>query len=340
MANRSKVIIPENENNHKSRLIKSFQAIENLEDYTIKPEGVWGSTATIKIVYEEDKEDRFNRGEKYLYTSKYDVEFNSDTLDFEFNIPFDDNLEANEGEIVIYNLSRDTIAILQKIIKQRDKNSKKEVLTIEAGYEGDTGVIFKGYMTKVFTNQEGVDKVTTIKIVNDIECKENLELSESGNASTILNKLIDMLVSKTNLTKAKIKLARDHTYSESVSIDKSLESAIKDFSEVCGVSTIISKGNIYCCKLSEMDDVGVFDVSEDTGMIDSPQPFTEEISVEDETYTVEGFEIDMLLQHRMSVGAVINLKSRDYSGTYYVQSGEHTFNESESVTRIKVVEVK
>ena len=147
-----------------------------------------------------------------------------------------------------------------------------------------------------------------------------------------------MLVSKTNLTKAKVKLARDHTYSDSVSIDEPLESAIKKFSEVCGVSTIISKGNIYCCKLKEIDNTGIFDVSEDTGMIGSPCPFTEEVTAEDYTDTIEGFEIDMLFQHRMSTGAVINLSSKDYKGKYYVKSGSHTFNGSECVTHIKVVE--
>ena len=236
MAYKSKVIITENENSHRSRLIKSFQSIENLEDFKTKPDGMWGITATINIVYEENANS---------YNIKHDIILNSDTLDFEFNVPFDDNLEANEGEIIVYNLSNETIAKLQQIIKQRDTNSKKEKLTIKAGYGDDTGIIFKGYMTKVSTKQESADRVTTIKIVDDIECKENLELSESGNASTILKKLIDMLVSKTNLTKAKIKLARDHTYENSVSIDEPLESAIKTFSQACGVSTIINKSNIY-----------------------------------------------------------------------------------------------
>lgn len=332
--NKSRVVISENENSHRSRLIKSFQSIENLEDYKINPEGTWGSTATINIYYVEDTRSgiSFNLG--------HNITFNSNELDFEFNIPFDDDLEANEGEIIIYNLSNSTISKLQNVIKTRDRNSKKEKVTITAGYEGDTGVVFEGYMTKIITTHEGADRVTTIKIVNDIEAKETLELTETGLASTILEKLINILVGKTNLTKAKIKIARDHIYNDSVSIDETLEAAIKRFSEVCGVSTIISKGSIYCCKLNEIDHTSVFEVSEDTGMIGSPQPFTEEVLVEDETYTIEGFEIDMLLQHRMSTGSVINLKSRDYKGTYYVQSGEHIFNESETITHIKVVEVK
>lgn len=326
MANRSRVILKNNEGTHTSRLIKSFQSIENLEPYEIKPNGVWGSTATININYT-------------LGNVNYDITYKSDDMDFEFNTPFDDNLEANEGEILIYNLKNSSLSKLRQAIAERGNKLKKEKLTITAGYEGDTGVVFQGYITKISTKQENADKVTTIKIINDIECKETLEMTESGSASTILTKLIDMLVRKTNLVKAKIKIARDYTYTDSVSIDKPLESAVKDFSEVCGVSTIINKGNIYCCKLNEIDDVGIFDVSEETGMIGSPQPFTEEVKSGDNTYVVNGFEIDMLFQHKMSVGAAINLKSADYKGTYYVQSGKHTFNQSEAITHIRAIEV-
>lgn len=326
MANKSKVIIRNNES-HTSRLIKSFQSIENLEPYEIKPKGVWGSTATININYTID-------------STNYDITYKFEDMDFEFDIPFDDNLEANEGEIIIYNLSNNDISRLQEIVKKRNKGVKKERVTITAGYEKDTGVVFQGYITKVSTVQEGADRVTTLKVIDDIECKENLEMSESGAASTILATLIDMLVDKTNLNKAKMSFARDYIYSDSVSIDVPLESAIKQFSEVCGVSTFIRKGNIYCCKLNEIDTSNVFEVSENTGMIGSPQPFTEEIESGDDTYTVEGFEIDMLFQHKISIGSVIQLRSRDYRGTYYVQSGNHIFNESEAITHIKAIEVK
>ena len=325
MADRSKVVFTGTQNSHKSRLVKAFQQYENLESFTKIPDGVWGSTATINI-------------KATVSSYNYNIALKSSELDFEFDIPFDDNLEANEGEIVVYNLSNSTIQVLTKIIAERKKTDKKESLTIEAGYEGDTGIVFKGYMTKVLTVQEGADKVTTIKVIDDIEAKENYEDSFSGEkASAILNKLLNVLKQKTNLTIAKSgNYPRDYTY-ESVSVDEPLESAIKKYSEVCGVSTIISKGNVYCCSLKDIDDVAVFNVSADTGLIGSPSPYTEEISAEDGSYTIEGVELDLLLQHRLSTGSVINLSSKDYRGKYYVKSGSHTFNQSESITHIVAV---
>lgn len=303
MAKRSKVVTTYSEDIHKSRLIKSVQLVENLDDYTEKPTGVWGSTAVIK---------------------SGGVTIKSVDLDVEFDIPFDDNLEANEGEIIVYNLSDNTI-------KQLKKDAK---ITIEAGYENDTGIIFEGYIVKVLTERDDADKVTTIKVKDDIQKKESLNLTYASGSTA--QYILKDLINKTGLPIGKLNFARDWTYDNDVTVDEDIESAIRKYSEVCGVSTFVVKGKIYSCSLKNFDTVE-FNVSEETGMIGSPMPYTEESTAEDYTDVVEGFEIDMLLQHRMSAGSVINLDSEQYKGKYRVKSGNHTFNISECVTKIKVV---
>ena len=267
---------------------------------------MWGSTATIKCG---------------------DVTIISSELDFNFDVPFDDNLESNEGEITVYNLTDNTI----KQLKAKAK------LSIEAGYEGDTGSIFNGYITKTNTYREGADKVTTIKIIDDIGEKESLNLTfTSGTtAKTILKSLLD----KTGLPIAIFEVEQDYTYENDVTIDEPIDSAIKKYSEVCGVSTFTNKGKLYCCKLSKISTDIAFDVSEETGMIGSPSPFEETITAEDSEYTLNGFEIEMLLQHRASAGAIVNLTSEQYKGKYRIKSGTHSFSsESGCTTKIKVVE--
>lgn len=304
MANRSKFVKEGARDDHRSQLIKAFESLANLKDTSQKPDGVWGSKATIKCG---------------------DVTIKSSELDFEFTIPFDDNLESNEGEIIIYNLSNRTIAQL--------KNKSK--LTIEAGYEGDTGVIFSGYITKSQTKRDGADRKTTLKVIDDIEEKETLNLSyESGvTAQYILKDLLN----RVSTPVGKIKLARDWTYENSVKIDETLESAIKKYAEVCGVSVFTSCGKLYACKLEDVARSGYFEVSEKTGMIGSPEPFEETRKTEDYEDTIKGYEVEMLLQHRMSAGAQTKLASEQYKGTYYVMSGEHIFNESEAITKVKMV---
>jgi hypothetical protein len=71
-------------------------------------------------------------------------------------------------------------------------------------------------------------------------------------------------------------------------------------------------------------------------MIDSPQAYTEEVKAEDYVDIVNGFEVEMLLQHRLCAGGIVKLKSRVGNGTYRVCSGEHRFSPDEAVTLAKM----
>ena len=106
---------------HSSRVVKAFEELDRLQDYSIKPNGIFGSKVFIKC---------------------NGVTISSDDLDVEFTVPFDDDLEPNEAKITIYNLSDDTI----------NRFEKDKEISIEAGYGDDTGVIFRGYVSNKKTS--------------------------------------------------------------------------------------------------------------------------------------------------------------------------------------------
>ena len=315
----SKVILTENSRNHLSRLITAAQSIKNLEDYSEKPKGVWGCKAIIKCG---------------------NITIDSSELDVEFTIPFDDNLEVDEGEIIVYNLVNGTISAL------KTGASKQLKLTIEAGFEGDTGVIFEGKIAKVSSKREGADRATTIKVKDGFSnSTEQLiaegKLQDSYDGVEAKQILQDLLLAETELNGsaiAKFEVKSNYQYENSVSISDELQAEIKKHSEICGVSTFKSKGRIYCCALEDVANGIGFNVSEETGMIDSPSPFEEVVTIGGKEEMRKGFDIEMLLQHRAAVGAVVNLNSEDYKGKYYVKSGTHRFNISEATTSLKVVE--
>ena len=81
-----------------------------------------------------------------------DVTIDNEELDCEFDIPFDDDTEANEAEIIVYNLSDLTI-----------QNIKKDSpITVTAGYGDDTGIIFSGLISKARSYYSDEDRVTEI----------------------------------------------------------------------------------------------------------------------------------------------------------------------------------
>ena len=304
MDKRSKAITQKSLYDKRSHLIKAVETgISNLESYEEIPKGMFKSNATIKTG---------------------NIALNSDELDFEFTVPFDDNLEANQIDITVYNLSDNTINNLK-----RSAN-----ITIEAGYKDDTGVIFSGFIDNVKTGYEDVDKVTTITCWDCVgtETITNVTYKENTKASTILKDLI----SKLKIPIAVFNMRRDWTYTSSVTVDGCLREEIKKYAEVCGVSVYTNKGRIYARYIKDGDNIN-FTVNEDTGLIGSPEYYTEEINAEDYVDAIDGYKVKMLLQHRITTAAIINLSSRETKGAFRVRKGEHHYADGEATTTFEAI---
>lgn len=302
--NKSQVVKEKGTNKNTSRLIKAMQEWAKPTDKDIiKPNGVFGSVAIVKC---------------------NGVTINSNELDLEFSIPFDDDMEANEAEIIVYNLSKNTISKLKR----------KKSISVEAGYDKDTGVVFNGFIDRVTTKRDGAEKITTIKCFDDVTNKsvESLSFAAGTKASYILKTLLN----KTGLPIAVFKVRRDWTYKDEETVDGDLMQNIKKYSEVCGISTYVNKGKIYSRYIKNGDNIN-FTVDVEHGMIGSPEQFEEEQTAEDYKETVTGYNVQMLLQHRMTTAAIVKIKSLDVNGTFRVRKGKHTFNESEAITEIEVI---
>lgn len=264
-------------------------------------------------------------GRKIIIKSE-NVTIDSETLDCEFTVPFDDNTECNEAEIIVYNITQNTIKNL--------KNNQK--ITITAGYEKDVGIIFSGRISKVKTKFEGVDKKTTIYAIDDADLKEKDVEEISYAAGTKASYILKDLLKRLKLPIAVFKIRYDHTYENAVNVSGGLMSSIEKYAKVCGISAYVLKGKIYARHLKE-DGNTTFTVSEETGLIDSPEEFEEEVEEESYTETIKGYKLKMLLQHRMTTGAVIQLKSQNAKGRFYVKEGTHTFDGTNFTTEITVI---
>ena len=296
----SKAIIQDRMHSVRSALVSAFDAWTT--PYDIRPDGVFGSKAIIE-----------SEG----------VSISSETLDVEFVVPFDDDLEPNEAEIIIYNLSDNTIKQLKK----------DAAVSITAGYADDTGVLFSGFITAIETSYDGADRATKIKALDDIKdyAIESKTYAKGTKASYILKQLI----AKTGIPVAVFEPRRDHTYKDSQTVDGDLMENIKKYAAVCGISVYVSKSKIYARYIKEGDNLN-FTLSADSGLIGYPSPYTEEVKAEDFTETVNGYKAEMLLQHRMCAGAIIDLQSKMASGSFRVCSGVHRFSIDEAITEVKM----
>lgn len=286
-----------------SRMIKSIEDVAG--KIPAEPKGMYGHTVIIK---------------------SGNVTIKNSELDCEFSIPFDDDTEANEGEIIIYNLTDKTI----KGFKRKKK------ITITAGYGKDTGVIFSGYISKVKTRYEDVDKITYIYAIdNHGKTERDIRKTEYA-AGTKSSKILKALVGKLGLPVAVFKIKRDHTYKDKTTVDGGLMENIKKHAQICGVSAYICKGKVYVCPLNYGKSTQ-FNLSEETGLL-SVSEFEEEQTAEDYTDTIKGYELEMLLQHRIQTGSIIKLKSRNAKGTYRVREGSHEYDGENFITKVKAID--
>ena len=295
-------VVKEKSSSKSSHLVTALSALDKKIDTEVK--GEYGHTVIIKTG---------------------NVKIKNSQLDCDFEIPFDDDTEANEAEIVIYNLSKSTV----KNIKVGEK------ITVEAGYGSDTGIIFSGYIAKRKTAYEDVDKVTTITAIDSQNLKERDIKSISFAKNTKASYILKTLCKKLNLPIAVFKVARDHTFKDEESVSGGLMDNIRKYAKICGVSAYIHKGKVYVRKLSEGDNTS-FKLSSRTGLlsIDEFERTEENADYKDK---IKGYKVKMLLQHRLQTASIITIDSKTAKGKFRVKSGTHYYDGKEFITEAEVV---
>ena len=265
-----------------------------------------------------------------LYNQRFtlrsgDVVIKNTEIDMEFSIPFDDDTEANEAEIIIYNLTSTTINAI----------SPDGPIRLTAGYGKDTGVIFSGYISRKRTFWENGSRKTVINAIDHNGKREselsNLSFGEGTNASMILRRLLE----ETGLPIAVFEVRRDYTYKDKVSVDGGLMENIKKYAGICGIVAYMCKSQIYACPLS-YGEHDRFQLSADTGLLNVIE-FEEQSTNEDYTDTITGLEVEMLLQHRVQTGSILHVDTKQVKGDFRVKSGNHTYDGASFKTTVKAI---
>ena len=253
------------------------------------------------------------------------VVIDSDFLDCEFTIPFDNNTEANEAELIIYNLSYNTTNQLKL----------GHNVTVKAGYGDDLGVIFTGKISDKQIENGKTDRVITLKAIDGAglaECETEVSYSAGNTAQAILYDLCTRL----GFPIATFQPIRDYTFDSDVNVDGSIMDAIEKYAGICGVSAYVCKGMLYVQPLSS-NSTDSFSLSVETGLL-AAEEYEQGKKNGDSTDTVRGWKLEMLLNHRIQTGTRIDLTSKRANGCYYVQEGEHSYDGTDMITKVTAVE--
>lgn len=239
-------------------------------------------------------------------------------LYIEFGVPFDNDPEPNEATVIIYNLTFDTI----------NRIKKDDLLTVEAGYRGDTGIILSGRVSGIETRFEGAERVTTVHVLDGPSFSESQKVSKAYKQGIKASAILRDLVAALNMGEAVLQLPEDKTYAGGYTVNDKTVDAIKNIAADLGISFYISKGKPYIRSIHEADDIR-FTLSPETGMIGSPEPI--------DNNGQKGYRVRCLLQHRIDTASRIQINSIYVSGKFNVIRGEHTNNGDDFITELEVV---
>lgn len=303
----SKRVTDANKTRLTSRLTEALQIILTEQKELQIPSGLFGFNAVIETV---------------------NTRLASDTVDFEYKVPFDDDIVPNEAEITVYNLSNQTL----------NNFAYGDEITITSGYKDDMGIVFKGRISKVQTtsSSNAADRKTVITALDNYVENAQTRVEQSFSAQSAASDILRALLGLTGLPVEVFAPARDYTYSNTVTVSGALGEQIKKYAEVCGCGVWVNKQRIFCRALNTGDNIR-FTVSADTGMLDSPEPFTSVSRAEEYEDTITGYDITMLAQHRITTAAIVDINSKNVQGALRVKSGKHTYDGTSGLTEIHAI---
>lgn len=260
-------------------------------------------------------------------------------LTINFDVPFSDSEDENVAEIKIFNLSDGTIAR----IKEGDKK-----IILNAGYVGDAGAILLGIAKDMKTEWSGVDRITTLQVLDGNDSWFSMPYSKTFNEGVDADTILGAILAETGLQIGAYSLPDNYVYRSGKTVKGTLANVIKGIAKDCGAKAHVTRGKIFIRPKDEGDDIG-FRISAETGLISSPTPLETEVeekdakgkSIKDDDGKAKkakrwGWRVVMLLNHRITTDALVEITSKTANGFFRVESGKHTSNGQTYYTELDV----
>ncbi len=246
-----------------------------------------------------------------------EIGFGTNELHIQFSVEKSDVASPNTAKISIWNLNPAHKAALEE---------KDCIVTLNAGYRGNTPMVLTGTVTNVVTEDDGADQKTTIDVLDGRK-----ELRDSYVTLGYLQSTDSKLI----LQDAAGQMGLPITFSPGASF-KPLESysyvglAKNVLDKVCASNNLtwtIQNGVIQVTKPNEPISTVAHLISPQTGLIGSPKKLTqseknsgsaEENSSKNKAQA--GWEIRYFLNAAIGVNDLVQLQSKAASGIFRVKS--------------------
>lgn len=308
---------------------------------------ILGKPITINNISEFDKVINDSKENAYRITD----------LQIEFEINKDNTHKTNMGSITITNLSDDIV----NYINQNAGN--KLAVMLKAGYNGDNYIIFQGEVSFFEDNWTGDlnTRQTKLTLSDGETALLTAMTSRSYKTGTLLNRVLDDLISDLNLPRGRI---IHYDSSEKLSFSKSFSGTasenLRNLADSTGRTFSVQDGAVYFTVQGKALKQNVFEISEDSGLIGIPtvraMSAKQIYEIEQKQEKTKKLEVKKKLQNKEDVGLTVSclmngaiipettvyLKSKYVTGFYKaVEVSHHGSYEGDSwTTEMKLAEVE
>lgn len=241
-----------------------------------------------------------------------------DGLRFAFDIEMNDSRETNKGSINIYNLSTETIGLLE----QKDAS-----IIIKAGYDDEElSTLFIGNIIEFEHDFNGADIITKVK------CKDGyipltakkIALSFAPGSNT--QQIVKKIVAELNLTKGDYSTIPNLVYNQGFSFIGTPGTALNTILARTGWEWTIVNNTLVISKENESNNETIMQyISPGTGLLDKPKRFKDSIKATKKTTNkknklLDGWKIKSLIIPSIQPKSLISVSSEELEGIFLVKA--------------------
>lgn len=259
---------------------------------------------------------RLYRRKAQLLVGKREAEGkNIEGVRISFDISMNDSKETNTGTVEVYNLSDETIGLLEQ---------KDAFAILKIGYGDDIpSTIFLGDIVTYAHDYKGSDIITKITLKDGYVSllEKRVSLSFSGNSNT--KQILDKIVSDLNLIKPNYSDLPNYIYKQGFSFSGYLGKALTIILNRIGHEWTISNNVLIISEPNKPKDDAISQyLSPETGLINKPKRLkeTNPLLQSGNKKLIDGWSFESLIIPSILPKSLIKVSSRDINGIFLVKS--------------------
>lgn len=191
----------------------------------------------------------------------------TDPLNIEFEVKKDNSKEPNKGYVTICNLSDETVSYL-------DANQRESIaIVFKAGFNGDNKLVFSGTVEFVQDMWSGVERKTKMILGDATLNLKYAKTSRSYRKGTPVDTVLNDLISDLKLPKGRVlPYGSGETLQHAMAFTGNASDNLAVLAKNTNSTFSVQDGAVYWTKEGSRFSQVIFEISEETGMHDSPTP--------------------------------------------------------------------